>query len=71
MDNMPHARGGVITYRDFIRIMEEEGYIISKFPVSIRNPHIKTFPIKKGTIGKIIEFTQEEIKDGVKMYRAI
>lgn len=49
--------GGVMTYKDFIRRMKEKGYTASQFPVLIRSfcDYIKTFPVKKGTIGKILE----------------
>ena len=59
MDNAPHAKGVVMTYKDFIRRMEEKGYTISRFPVLIRSlcDYVKTFPVKKGTIGKILELT--------------
>lgn len=48
---------GAITYKDFIRRMKEKGYTASQFPVLIRSfcDYIKTFPVKKGTIGKILE----------------
>lgn len=62
MDSIPHSRGGMITYKDFIRLIESRGYTISNYPVTIdKSSHIvKTFPVKKETIGKVLELTCPE-----------
>lgn len=48
----------MITYKDYIKRMEDKGYIYkNNSPILIdeSNPIIKTFTVKKGSIGKILE----------------
>jgi hypothetical protein len=48
----------MISYKEFIDLMKVRGYIL-KSPVAIdeSNPSIKTFSVKKDTIGKFLEFS--------------
>lgn len=51
-------RGSTISYKDFIKLMEDRGYILRKdSPVEITefSPGVRTFPVKNGSIGKFLE----------------
>lgn len=47
----------MISYEDFIKLMEKRGYIHkNQIAIDESNPNIEIFPIKKHTIGKVLEF---------------
>lgn len=48
----------MITYKEFIEKMKEKGFIYKdNSPTLVDGSMIKTFPVKKGTIGKIAELS--------------
>jgi hypothetical protein len=51
----------MITYREFIEKMKEKGFVYrNDLPTLVNGHMIKTFPLEKGTIGKIAELSCPE-----------
>ncbi len=46
----------MISYKDFIKLMEERGYTYKNQMIDESNPSIKIFPVQEQTIGKALEF---------------
>ncbi len=47
----------MISYKDFIRLMEERGYVYkNQITIDESDSNVKIFPVKEQTIGRVLEF---------------